>query len=56
MRCDGSPHGFQAGAATPESRESGGANSGVAGKRRCELRGRGVAELVFRFRSSLYFV
>ncbi|KIK72558.1 hypothetical protein PAXRUDRAFT_836428, partial [Paxillus rubicundulus Ve08.2h10] len=28
MRCDGSPHGFRAGAATPRSRESGGRNSG----------------------------
>ncbi|KIK75660.1 hypothetical protein PAXRUDRAFT_835589, partial [Paxillus rubicundulus Ve08.2h10] len=48
MRCDESPHGFRAGTATPGrgkaevrtpgSRESGGTNSGVAGKRRYELR------------------
>ncbi|KIK78806.1 hypothetical protein PAXRUDRAFT_834431, partial [Paxillus rubicundulus Ve08.2h10] len=38
MRCDESPHGFRAGAATPESQESRGANSGVAGKQRYELR------------------
>ncbi|KIK73503.1 hypothetical protein PAXRUDRAFT_20774 [Paxillus rubicundulus Ve08.2h10] len=36
--------------------ESRGMNSGVAGKRRYELRRSGKAELVFRFRSSLYFV
>ncbi|KIK75008.1 hypothetical protein PAXRUDRAFT_835828, partial [Paxillus rubicundulus Ve08.2h10] len=56
MRCDGSLHGFRAGAATPRSRESGGRNSGIAGKRRYELQGCGKAELVFWFRSSLYFV
>ncbi|KIK77398.1 hypothetical protein PAXRUDRAFT_834995, partial [Paxillus rubicundulus Ve08.2h10] len=43
MRCDESPHGFRVGAATPGCgkaevqtpglRESGGTNSGVAGKR-----------------------
>ncbi|KIK73291.1 hypothetical protein PAXRUDRAFT_21020 [Paxillus rubicundulus Ve08.2h10] len=36
--------------------ESGGTNSGVAGKRRYELRRSGKAELVFQFQSSLYFV
>ncbi|KIK75883.1 hypothetical protein PAXRUDRAFT_835531, partial [Paxillus rubicundulus Ve08.2h10] len=33
IRCDGSPDGFQAGAATLRSRESGGRNSGVAESR-----------------------
>ncbi|KIK71950.1 hypothetical protein PAXRUDRAFT_836558, partial [Paxillus rubicundulus Ve08.2h10] len=65
MRCDESLHGFRAGAATPGcgkaevrtpgSRESGGA---TPGRRKAEVRtpGRGKVELVFRFRSSLYFV
>ncbi|KIK81398.1 hypothetical protein PAXRUDRAFT_832879, partial [Paxillus rubicundulus Ve08.2h10] len=38
MRCDESPHGFRAGAATPRSWESGVTNSEVTGKRRYELR------------------
>ncbi|KIK72904.1 hypothetical protein PAXRUDRAFT_836357, partial [Paxillus rubicundulus Ve08.2h10] len=45
MRCDESPHGFRAGAATPRSRESRGTNSGVAGKQRYKLQGHGKAEI-----------
>ncbi|KIK73996.1 hypothetical protein PAXRUDRAFT_836103, partial [Paxillus rubicundulus Ve08.2h10] len=68
MRCDESPHGFRAGAATPGCgkaevrtlglRESGGATPGLreSGGATPELRGCGKAELVFWFRSSLYFV
>ncbi|KIK76137.1 hypothetical protein PAXRUDRAFT_18420 [Paxillus rubicundulus Ve08.2h10] len=41
---------------TPTFWESGSTNSGVTGKRRYELRRSGKAELVFQFRSSLYFV
>ncbi|KIK81377.1 hypothetical protein PAXRUDRAFT_832891, partial [Paxillus rubicundulus Ve08.2h10] len=55
MRCDESPHGFRAGAATP-GRGKAEVRTPGCGKAEVRTPGCGKAELVFRFRSSLYFV
>ncbi|KIK79490.1 hypothetical protein PAXRUDRAFT_834067, partial [Paxillus rubicundulus Ve08.2h10] len=51
MRCDGSPHGFRAGAATPRSWESGGATPGSqeSGGTNSGLRESGVGVPVLEF-------